>query len=93
MPTMQITSKKKPDKPCSRTATLNFEDSTEGHRGGVSMDAKIVTVSPCTGAESFEPEINKSGGIADSTLPPSTRAVLAQLTRRIASSDGSIATT
>jgi len=59
----------------------------------VRMEAKIFTVSPCKGANFFGLAINKSGGTAEGTLPPSTRAVLVLLTRRTSSSDGSIATT
>jgi hypothetical protein len=93
---MQITdqvTKNKPAKPYNKTETLNLEESADGQRGGVRMEAKIFTVSPCKGAKSFGPAINKSGGTAEGTLPPSTRAVWVLLTRRTFSSDGSRATT
>lgn len=64
-----------PAKPYNKTATLNFEESADGHIGGVSMEAKIFTVSPCRGEKPFVPESNRSGGTADGTLPPRTRAV------------------
>lgn len=72
--TYQVT-KNKPAKPCSKTETLNFEESADGQRGGARMEAKIFTVSPCKGGKPFGPAINKSGGTAEGTLPPSTRAV------------------
>ena len=55
--------------------TLSFEASVDGHTSGVSMEANIFTVSACKGIKPFDPPINKSGGTADGTLPPSTRAV------------------
>lgn len=64
-----------PANPYRRTETLNFEDSADGQRGGASMEANIFTVSPCKGAKPCFPAINKSGGTAEETLPPSTRAV------------------
>lgn len=82
-----------PGKPCNRTETLNFDESADGHRGGVRMEAKFLTISPCKGTEPFDLQINRSGGTAEGTLPPRTSAVLVRLTLRISLSDGSIAMT
>lgn len=83
----------KPAKPCKSTETLNFEESTEGHRGGVRMHPRAFIVSLCNGAILIGSEISKSGGKAAAALPPRTRAVCLRLTRRIGSSGGSKATT
>lgn len=82
-----------PERPYNRMATLNLDESADEHRVGVSMEAKVWTVSPCKGVKCFGPGIKRSGGTAEGTLPPSTRAVLLRFTLRTGSSDGSIDTT
>jgi len=70
-----------------------LEESTDGQKVGVSIEAKMFTVSPRKGTGPSGPPINKSGGSADGELPTSTRAVKVLLTRKNCSSDGSIPTT
>jgi len=64
-----------PGRPCSKTATLSFEASADGQRGGESTDAKIFTVSSCNGIGTFDLYTSKSGGRPEDTVPPRTRAV------------------
>lgn len=64
-----------PGRPWSKTATLSFEESADGQRGGESTEANIFTVSSCKGIGTFELETSKSGGRPEETVPPSTRAV------------------
>lgn len=64
-----------PAGPYSSTEILNFEESADGHNGGERMEAKVFTVSPWKGGKPLVPPISRSGGRAEGTVPPRTRAV------------------
>lgn len=65
----------RPATPCKRMETLNLDDNADGNKVGASMEARSSTASSCKGLTHFGSGIKGSGGMADGTPPPRTRAV------------------